>query len=274
MNTQGALTHADYRAAYWLLGECSELGALPEVWCAHLHEALEQRLGVYMSVFVEGSHAMAHGETPPSHQDRVLIYGAPGPAVLKAMHDYGSRVKLRDDPALPAWRRVRTPVATRSRMQLASTKRWCGSKIVNEYFRSIGCDEMMLSRCPAADGRWLMLNLWRAIGERPFGEREVSFVNLLFQECTALLIQGRLAPLRAGFSGLTPRQRQVLTLLCRGLSEKQVAHVLGASVHTVHNHIQSLHRALGVHSRGELLSLAYRRRLTDGHTSLSAQTTE
>lgn len=263
MDKRPGLSHADYRAAYWLLGECCEQGALPEVWCAHLHRSLEQHLGVYMGVFFEGSRAMAYGDASPTPKERILIYGKPASEVLELMRDYWTQVNVQDDPALPAWRRIRTLVATRSRLQLTPAKTWGASTIVNEYFHRAGCNEMMLSRCPSVDGRWLMLNLWRAKGDRPFSEREVNFVNLLSGEIADLLLEGRLASLEAGFSGLTPRQQQILTLLCRGLSEKETARVLGISVHTVHNHVQSLHRTLGVRSHGQLLALAYRYRLVE-----------
>jgi len=54
---------------------------------------------------------------------------------------------------------------------------------------------------------------------------------------------------------LSPAQRRVLRGLLRGDSEKQVAHELGVSPHTVHNHIRAIYRALKVHARSELLTL-------------------
>jgi DNA-binding NarL/FixJ family response regulator len=47
---------------------------------------------------------------------------------------------------------------------------------------------------------------------------------------------------------------QVLQLLQRGMSEKQVAAELEVSPHTVHDHVKALYRAYGVGSRGELLA--------------------
>jgi len=48
---------------------------------------------------------------------------------------------------------------------------------------------------------------------------------------------------------LTPREREVLQLLARGVSTRQVADSLGVSMNTVRSHVQSLSRKLGVHSR-------------------------
>jgi DNA-binding NarL/FixJ family response regulator len=54
---------------------------------------------------------------------------------------------------------------------------------------------------------------------------------------------------------LSPRERQVLTATLDGQAEKQIAHALGISQHTVHVYAKRLHRRYGVSSRAELLSL-------------------
>jgi pSer/pThr/pTyr-binding forkhead associated (FHA) protein len=54
---------------------------------------------------------------------------------------------------------------------------------------------------------------------------------------------------------LTSAQRRVLKLALKGLGEKQMADQLFLSQHTVHCHLKTIYKALGVHSRGELISL-------------------
>lgn len=56
-------------------------------------------------------------------------------------------------------------------------------------------------------------------------------------------------------ASLSGRQRDVLGLLVRGMSEKQVAQELGLSAHTVHTHVKALYGDLDVSSRGELLAM-------------------
>lgn len=53
---------------------------------------------------------------------------------------------------------------------------------------------------------------------------------------------------------LSGAQRRVLDLALTGLVEKQIARRLKISRHTAHNHMRSIYRILGVHSRGELLA--------------------
>jgi PAS domain S-box-containing protein len=55
---------------------------------------------------------------------------------------------------------------------------------------------------------------------------------------------------------LTPRQAEVLELLERGRSTKQIADELHLSIETVRNHIRHLMRAIGAHSRLEAVAIA------------------
>ena len=57
---------------------------------------------------------------------------------------------------------------------------------------------------------------------------------------------------------LTPRQAEVLDLLERGRSTKQIAAELQLSTETVRNHIRHLLRAVGAHSRLEAVAIANR----------------
>jgi DNA-binding NarL/FixJ family response regulator len=59
-------------------------------------------------------------------------------------------------------------------------------------------------------------------------------------------------------SALTERERQVLALLTKGCSHKQVATSLGISVKTVGTHVQNLLAKLGLHTRVEAVALAVR----------------
>jgi DNA-binding CsgD family transcriptional regulator len=59
---------------------------------------------------------------------------------------------------------------------------------------------------------------------------------------------------------LSDAQQRVFELLFTGCREKEIAKRLGLSHHTVHNHIKSIYRIYGVHSRTELLAAALRLR--------------
>jgi PAS domain S-box-containing protein len=57
---------------------------------------------------------------------------------------------------------------------------------------------------------------------------------------------------------LTPRQTEILRLLARGYSTKQMAAELHLSTETVRNHVRNVLHTLGVHSRLEAVALAHR----------------
>lgn len=66
--------------------------------------------------------------------------------------------------------------------------------------------------------------------------------------------EGRKNPREDIIKELTPAQVRVYDLLLEGLLEKEVALQLGISIHTVHDHVKAIYRALSVTSRGELIS--------------------
>jgi pimeloyl-ACP methyl ester carboxylesterase len=63
----------------------------------------------------------------------------------------------------------------------------------------------------------------------------------------------RAATSAAGLAGLTPRERQVLELLARGLSNEEIAERLGISAKTVRNVVSALFDKLGVQSRAQAI---------------------
>jgi DNA-binding NarL/FixJ family response regulator len=76
-------------------------------------------------------------------------------------------------------------------------------------------------------------------------------------------------PTQTGAS-LTSREREVLTLLARGLSQADIAATLVISPKTVGTHIQRVMAKLGVHSRAQAVALAHTQGLADveGHVLL------
>jgi DNA-binding NarL/FixJ family response regulator len=62
---------------------------------------------------------------------------------------------------------------------------------------------------------------------------------------------------------LPPRQREVLRLLCQGLTNAAIGDRLGISAHTVGAHRASMMRALGIHRSTELVAFAIRQGLVE-----------
>jgi RNA polymerase sigma factor (sigma-70 family) len=62
---------------------------------------------------------------------------------------------------------------------------------------------------------------------------------------------------------LSPREREVLSLLVQGATNDDIARKLHLSVETVRTHVRNLLRKLGVHSKLEAAAFAIRHRVVD-----------
>lgn len=68
---------------------------------------------------------------------------------------------------------------------------------------------------------------------------------------------------KARYDGLTPREREVLTLIARDHTNQAIANKLGISVKTVERHRENMMRKLELHSRTALVKYAIRKGLID-----------
>lgn len=103
----------------------------------------------------------------------------------------------------------------------------------------------------------LLLSAIRAAAE---GEvfLDPSVASSLLQTC---LGQKRRGAGRAAYDGLTARQRQVLTLVAEGFSNRQISEKLDISIHTVQRHRANIRRQLDLDGGVDLLKYALRKGL-------------
>lgn len=73
-------------------------------------------------------------------------------------------------------------------------------------------------------------------------------------------LAGRSGPAgpHAPFDSLTPREQEVVRLLARGLTDRDLAQTLFISVRTVQTHLSHIYAKLGVHTRTEVALMAVR----------------
>ena len=88
-----------------------------------------------------------------------------------------------------------------------------------------------------------------------------SYYSPAIQQTMAELLREGGTP--SGIQGLTDREREVLVLLARGLSSKDIASELDISTRTVESHRANLMRKLGVKSVALLTQVAIREGIVD-----------
>jgi len=87
------------------------------------------------------------------------------------------------------------------------------------------------------------------------------FTRTLVEKLANVRDTGVNAPLseQIALAELSARERDVLSLICEGLSDKRIAGQLELAHSTVRNYVASLYQKLGVHSRGEAIVWARQR---------------
>jgi DNA-binding CsgD family transcriptional regulator len=159
--------------------------------------------------------------------------------------------------------RLMEPTAL-SRRQLVSDAVWYGSEYFDQYRRASGLDDCLICAVPLPGSRPFLsaicLNRAQSSPEH-FSDGDCQAAELIHAELRWACVSH---PLETEFWQepaqtkpqlvVPPRFRRVLVRMLAGDSEKQIAHALGLSRHTIHEYIRALYRELGVSSRGELMA--------------------
>ncbi|HYG92533.1 MAG TPA: helix-turn-helix transcriptional regulator [Nocardioides sp.] len=82
----------------------------------------------------------------------------------------------------------------------------------------------------------------------------------------------RLLGTRVVAAGLSAREVEVTRLLCRGLTDREIARELGVSEHTAHDHVRSVRGKLGVRSRAEVSATIFAERYFEEFLGTAAVT--
>lgn len=106
------------------------------------------------------------------------------------------------------------------------------------FFDREAYDPRLLSRC--------LLCVWA--GQIWANSEQLSSVLESFAN-----LSSRPSDSKRGLEFLTPRERDVVRLVSLGLANREVAHELGLSAHTVKNYLFSAFDKIGVSSRAELI---------------------
>ncbi len=79
--------------------------------------------------------------------------------------------------------------------------------------------------------------------------KDTSWLSRSIMEKLARIRTPQAEPPGVGLDELTPREREVLALICRGLDDKSIARTLDVSGNTVRNHVARIYSKIGVNRR-------------------------
>lgn len=249
-----AFPTTDCRELYMLLGECRYLGESRDAWPERMHRGFVDWLGVGLTVFFEGDRHMACGR-PSAKRPRVMACGLGRERLEECMLAYWQAGVYRRDPLLQGWAALNGSFAVTRRQDVVPDRLWYESEAYRHYFARAGVDHVILGRFRFGKGRHMMVNFWRTPQDAPFDKREKDLIARFLAELSTLMKEGSVHGLAGpGRLGLTGRLRQTLDLLLAGKCEKEIAEILGLSLHTVHGYVKGVYERLGVHSRSELFA--------------------
>ena len=101
------------------------------------------------------------------------------------------------------------------------------------------------------------------LSEEAFAAAWATGQTLTLEQARALFVDHGPPPRVFGTGPLTAREHQVLELIAKGLTDAEVAKELVVSPRTVHAHLRSVYRKLGVSSRAEATRVALVRELPE-----------
>ncbi len=244
------LRFQDARAVFQLLGECLEQWDDVDTWRGHLMQGVARLLNARAAHWVATDLVAQRGAS-------IASWGWENAVESQA---YAATLDEPLDSVMPGTQqfiasRIASGFVTFRIRDVLSASEWRNSRGYNEFLRPANCDATMLSnRLAPATGTIECLGVSRMPGDKSFTVRERSLLEQLHQELAPLLGARLTTEEQIGRRGLTPRQRQTLDGLLQGHTERRIAHQLGISPTTVHDHVRSLYRHFDLHSRRELMS--------------------
>ncbi|WP_328471204.1 helix-turn-helix transcriptional regulator [Actinoplanes sp. NBC_00393] len=122
---------------------------------------------------------------------------------------------------------------------------WRRTGLYAEYFRPSGLEHEIGVKLSHPPGQTNVLLLDRGPGPA-FDEHDRLVLTLLRPHLDAA-VRRIIEP----GPDLTRREREILALVRRGLTNRAIGHRLGVSAHTVRKHLENAFARLGVHSRTE-----------------------
>jgi PAS domain S-box-containing protein len=105
------------------------------------------------------------------------------------------------------------------------------------------------------NGKKMIVHLFHDLDQKKVDEKLMTHLIEVINRYQGLPHKGK-PEIESLPGALTPREREILTLLAKGYSTLDIASLLSISVNTVRNHIQHILQKLQVHTRLEAVAIA------------------
>jgi DNA-binding CsgD family transcriptional regulator len=248
------LSLEEIQSIWRLLGECRELGADSQAWPQHFVEGMCRLLRSQIGICHETLLAPNGGMKPLNCADTGWATSADREFLFRFMRNQEQRNPLH-------YRMVAAHLEkdTLRRQEVIPNAEWYRWSLYQDYFRPTRLDSLVSFGKLTPGDTFHFGCFQRALGDRPFGEREKAQLQLAHEELVPLIGTALASVSEPRLTDLTPRQRQVLSCLLEGDGEKQVAARLGIGIATVHTYVKALYSHYHVSGRAELLAWFLRR---------------
>jgi DNA-binding CsgD family transcriptional regulator len=193
----------------------------------------------------------------------------------------GLQAAVTGHPASGAYRRGRlSPSSAVALSDIVDRRVWRRTRLYTDFYRAWGTEDELLALVSSTRRRATVLSVSRdRVG---FSRRDRAITDLLVPHFRqALARRERLAALAsaarnayrqgerveeavARMQGLTPRERDVITYLAGGATDREIAHALAVGIRTVHKHLEQIYRKLGLTNRTSVIAAVHRATGTPG----------
>jgi DNA-binding CsgD family transcriptional regulator len=138
------------------------------------------------------------------------------------------------------------------RRELVDDDTWRQSWLYNEVLQPLGIGDPLTGAHTIDAYNESYIGVERDLQAKPFGERERDVLRLFLSGANAL--HRALVRAESTSRRLTPRERQVLSLLLAGLSERDISRRLAIGQRTTHQHVVAILHKYGLSGRIGLMA--------------------
>lgn len=137
-----------------------------------------------------------------------------------------------------------------------ATPEWYAGPSYKRFYRAIDRRDSIWVGIPVTADAEIQVGFHRSFSQEPFRDEDRQIAAHALRGIRWFYRQQMLGEgVGMASEALTPTERQVLTGLLQGLTERQIADANGQSPHTTHDHVKRIFRKYGVSSRSALMAL-------------------